>query len=201
MKKTASFFLVLISLCALLLCCLLSASAVGETITLLPLKVGEIDYGQTRSFQFNVPALSEVELYFFGYYEDEDEYEEYETEGDVKIQIKDSDKDVVYYEEARFSGRSLSLLLLKKETTRFFFPRTVRHIITKTMEIIIRMTIKTIIKIMTKKMMSGTMTSVVTTIGVMTTGTMTIGMMKKHLNTASMFQLSFWKTFSPRILP
>lgn len=106
MKKTISLALATLMLFAALFCCPVSASAVsvGDTITLIPLETGYISHGSRKTFSFNVPAESIVTLSFLNgdYYgdddEDEEDWEEYETEGSVLVEIKNSNGKTVFHD-------------------------------------------------------------------------------------------------------
>lgn len=104
MKKLISLVLVLVSLFTILCCCPVPAAAVGEKITLISMEHDILYYREAQPFQLDVPALSKIKIHFYGDYDDndEDDFDDdkfYETDGDVLIQIKDSNKKTVYRQE------------------------------------------------------------------------------------------------------
>lgn len=99
MKKTLSLVLVCISLFTMLICSPLSASAVGEPVTLIPLTYGEVGSRETVSFDFSLPVAADVTVAFTGLDSEVDKG----TYGWAYVTIKDSDDNTVYQEMKHIS--------------------------------------------------------------------------------------------------
>ena len=120
MKKVLAIFLAAVTLLSVLFCCPISASATGEKITLVDLQHGTISRKGSRSFKFEVPARSKVTLFFWDFYEDDEDYfDDYETCGVALIRIKDSDGEIVFSKEAEFDydGGSFTVTLERGDYT------------------------------------------------------------------------------------
>ena len=116
MKKKHAFVMGLALLLIFLLCCpvFTHVSAVGERITLMNMRHGKLYSDWSDSFQFHVPALSNVTIYFTTDFNDE-AFVEYGTIGDAIIQVKDSNNKTILKEEKGFEWLTESYKLTLTE--------------------------------------------------------------------------------------